>query len=97
MYFYDAAGRLKYVKETQDVVEFSYDTNGNLVEKKSENLIVNGDFELYSRNNGLADGWGNWESAGATAQYQIEETDVIAGARAQKMSSSQLNGGLLPY
>jgi len=54
------------------------------------NLLVNNDFESYTGTNGVADGWSSLETAGATGNYEVVNTPVFSGTKAQKISGSNI-------
>lgn len=54
------------------------------------NLLINPGFETNTRTSGVADGWGNWESAGINANYRVVTSPVSSGKHAQQMSISNI-------
>jgi len=82
---YDNSGRLVNTKLADGtVVEYQYDVNGNLLQKNF-NMLMNSGFEIYTGKNGVADSWGNWESAGVKANYHVVTSPVSSGKHAQQM------------
>ncbi|MDT8975100.1 hypothetical protein RQP50_02450 [Paenibacillus sp. chi10] len=67
-----------------DGMHFTYSTEPN--------LLANSGFESYTGSTGLADGWWNFAEDGVIGTYGIEEINVMAGMRAQRMDASSLNG-----
>ncbi|KJB84914.1 hypothetical protein AZ66_27920 [Paenibacillus sp. E194] len=57
---------------------------------EQSNLLINPGFESNTRTSGVADGWGNWESAGVNANYRVVTSPVSSGKHAQQMSISNL-------
>jgi len=83
---YDSSGRLVNTKLADGtVVEYQYDVNGNLLHKNI-NMLMNSGFEIYTGKNGVADNWGDWQSAGGTANYQVVTSPVSSGKQAQQMN-----------
>jgi len=83
---YDSSGRLVNTKLADgSVVEYQYDVNGSLVHKNM-NMLMNSGFEIYTGKNGVADSWGDWKSAGGTANYQVVTSPVSSGKQAQQMN-----------
>ncbi|SDE38757.1 MULTISPECIES: RHS repeat domain-containing protein [unclassified Paenibacillus] len=54
------------------------------------NLLINPGFETNTRTSGVADGWGNWESAGVPANYRVVTSQVSSGKQAQQMVISNI-------
>ncbi|WP_430112238.1 hypothetical protein [Paenibacillus sp. B1-33] len=87
---YDSSGRLVNTKLADGtVVEYQYDENGNLLQKNF-NMLMNSGFEIYTGKSGVADNWGDWQSAGVKANYQVVTSPVSSGKQAQQMSISNM-------
>lgn len=57
------------------------------------NLLLNGGFEQYTGNNGVANNWRSRISGGVQGVYEVVNTPVNSGSQAQKISASELNTG----
>ncbi|MCM3292485.1 hypothetical protein M3661_20405 [Paenibacillus sp. MER 180] len=57
---------------------------------EQSNLLINPGFEMNTRTSGVADGWGNWESAGVKANYRVVNSPVSSGKQAQQMVISNI-------
>ncbi|MDT8975080.1 hypothetical protein RQP50_02345 [Paenibacillus sp. chi10] len=57
---------------------------------EQSNLLINPGFETNTRTSGVADGWGNWESAGVPANYRVVTSPVSSGKHAQQMAISNI-------
>ncbi|RIE01875.1 hypothetical protein D3H35_13910 [Cohnella faecalis] len=88
-YLYDNGGRLSQTVSLLGTVDYLYDLNGNLLRRtKSNNLLVNGSFELNTGTTGIADGWNP-----IYLTPQTVSSPVTSGQKAQKLTASNVMSG----
>lgn len=90
VYFYDIANRLRQTASPSQTVDYYYDRNGNLIRKQpSDNLLVNGSFELDTYSSGVAIGWGPWRS-GTTPTVTRSSERAAGGTYSHKVVASNM-------
>ncbi|MFC3800975.1 hypothetical protein [Cohnella sp. GCM10012308] len=88
-HLYDNGGRLSQVASSLGTIDYQYDIKGNLIRKsKTNNLFVNGSFELNTGTSGMADGWNP-----IYLVPQTVSTPVSGGIKSQKLTASGVMNG----
>lgn len=89
-YLYDNAHRLSQTVSKAGTMDYTYDRNGNLLQRQSSaNLIANGGFEIYTGTNLLADAW-NKAELGTSPDIKLVDSPMSGGRRAHKITDSGL-------
>ncbi|MEI7027505.1 carbohydrate binding domain-containing protein, partial [Paenibacillus sp. y28] len=94
-YLYNKNGQLIESRHEEGMIEYQYDSNGNLTNKvKTGNRLSNSGFEMYSGTNHVADSWIPWKPNGSAASFEVVDSGASSGKYAQQISSSNGSGNV---